>query len=216
MDPRLGLTVDLGTQAYPAGLTIDWGRYHQDLFAQMFDRVAGAGAYSDYQVWEYSGPKFSDPTRVITQAQRDSLAALGQFRLLEYDQLNQEGVVKDYHQPYVDEFVIGVHGDPTPELHFEASYAQRQYRNIIALVDKNEAYLGEQVTLSLWYDGGNGMRQAKTTTYDGPKDSYTVTANCYAGRWRLAYSVSATVAGASASKRDESPAQTITTKDCAG
>jgi hypothetical protein len=76
---------------------------------------------------------------VITQAQRDSLAALGQFRLLEYDQLNQEGVVKDYHQPYVDEFVIGVHGDPTPELHFEASYAQRQYRNIIALVDKNEA-----------------------------------------------------------------------------
>lgn len=74
----------------------------------------------------------------------------------------------------------------------------------------------QQVTLSLWYDGGNGMRQAKIAAYDGPKDFYTVTANCYAGRWRLAYAVSATVAGASASKRDESPAQTITTKDCAG
>lgn len=84
------------------------------------------------------------------------------------------------------------------------------------LLDCSGVPTSQQVTLSLWYDGGNGMRQAKTTTYDGPKDSYTVTANCYAGRWRLAYSVSATVAGASASKRDESPAQTITTKDCAG
>ncbi len=139
LDPRLGLTVDVGTEAHPAGLTIDWGRYHQDLFAQMFDRVAGAGAYSDYEVWEYSGPTFSDPTRVITLAQRDSMAAIGQFRRIEYDQLNQEGVVKDYHQPYVDEFVIGAHADPTPELHFEVSYAQRNYRDIIALVDKNAA-----------------------------------------------------------------------------
>ncbi len=139
LDPRLGITVNLGTQAYPAGLTVDWGRYHQDLFAQMFDRVAGADAYSNYEVWEYLGPTFSDPTRVITQAQRDSMAALGQFRLLEYDQLDQQGPVKNYHQPYVDELVIGLHGDPSPELHFEASYAQRNYRDIIALVDKNEA-----------------------------------------------------------------------------
>jgi len=74
----------------------------------------------------------------------------------------------------------------------------------------------QHVTLTLWYNGGNGMRQAKVAEYDGSKDSYTVTANCYAGRWRLAYSVSVTVAGDSADKQDQSPAQTITTKDCAG
>ena len=138
-DPRIGLTVDLGTKAHPAGLTAHWGRYHQDLFAAMFDRVAGANAYSNYEVWEYGGPAFSDPTRVITRAQRDSLAALGQFRPLEFDQLDQSGTVTDYHQPYVDQFVVAVHADPTPNFHLEAAYIARDNRDIIALVDKNEA-----------------------------------------------------------------------------
>ena len=139
LDPRIGLTVDVGTKQYPTGVTVHWGRYHQDLFAEMFDRVSGANAFNNYEVWEYAGPAFADPSRVITLAQRDSMAAAGSFRPLEFNQLDQSGPVKDYHQPFVDQFVIGVHADPTSKLHLEAAYVARDYRNIIALVDRNEA-----------------------------------------------------------------------------
>jgi Carboxypeptidase regulatory-like domain len=139
LDPRIGLTVDLGTDRLPLGLTAHWGRYHQDLFAQMFDRVSGTNAYSNYEVWEYGGPAFSDPTRVLTVAQRDSMAAIGQFRPLERDQLDQTGPVRNYHQPFVDQFVVGLHADPTTTLHLEAAYIARDNRNIVALVDRNEA-----------------------------------------------------------------------------
>lgn len=139
LDPRLGLTLAVGTQRRPAQLTVHWGRYHQDLFAAMFDRVQGANAYSNYEIWEYGGPAFQDPTRVITQAQRDSMAAIGQFRLLEFDQLDQSGPVRNYHQPYVDQLVVGLEADPTPHLHFSATFVARDNHDIIALVDRNLA-----------------------------------------------------------------------------
>lgn len=190
IDPRLGLTIDVGTAAHPAGLTVDWGRYHQDLFAQMFDRVTGAGAYSDYEVWEYSGPRFSDPTRVITQAQRDSMAALGEFRLIEYDQLNQEGVVKDYHQPFVDEFVVGAHADPSPEFHVEASYAQRNYRDIIALVDKNEASNFAEADSVVMIDS-RGYPIADFRTNSGGQEHILVIPKMYIPKNALAEAVAA-------------------------
>ncbi len=138
-DPRVGLTLNVGTTGKPAQLTVHWGRYHQDLFAEMFDRVQGANAYSNYQVWEYGGPAFTDPARVITQAQRDSMAAIGQFRLLEFDQLDQSGPVSNYHQPYLDQFVVGLQAEPTPHLHLAATFVARDNRDIIALVDRNLA-----------------------------------------------------------------------------
>lgn len=139
LDPRIGLTADLGTRTHPVALTVHWGRYHQDLFSSMYDRVAGANAYSNYEIWEYLGPAFADPTTTFTVTQRDSLAALGQFRQIELDQLDQSGVVHDYHQPYVDQFVVGLRMDPTPTIHWSAAYIQRDNRNIVALVDRNAA-----------------------------------------------------------------------------
>jgi hypothetical protein len=73
----------------------------------------------------------------------------------------------------------------------------------------------QHVTLSLSADEGGGMvPNLKTASYDGPQDSYTVTANCVSGRWLLSYSVTATVNGASGDKQGTSAIQTITAKDC--
>lgn len=73
----------------------------------------------------------------------------------------------------------------------------------------------QHVLLSLSADEGGGMvPNLKTASYDGPQDSYTVTANCVSGRWLLSYSVTATVNGASDATQGTSVIQTITAKDC--
>ena len=73
----------------------------------------------------------------------------------------------------------------------------------------------QHVTLSLSADEGGGMvPNLKTASYDGPQNSYTVTANCVSGRWLLSYSVTATVNGVSGDKQGQGSTQTITTKDC--
>lgn len=73
----------------------------------------------------------------------------------------------------------------------------------------------QHVTLSLSADEGGGMvPNLKTAHYDGPQDSYTVSANCVSGRWLFSYSVTVTVNGASGDKQGQGSIQTLTTKDC--
>src|SRR5439155_890242 len=78
-----------------------WGRYHQRMFAALFDRVAGAGSYSDEEIWSSLGAAPGTPSQTFTRAERDSLAAAGLFRFEETVRLDQAGRVEQYHQPYM-------------------------------------------------------------------------------------------------------------------
>ncbi|MGW8268208.1 MAG: TonB-dependent receptor, partial [Longimicrobiales bacterium] len=54
LDPRIGLTVELdgsGTLVAKA----HWGRYHQNMISQMFDRVAGGKVFTNEEIWYYKG-----------------------------------------------------------------------------------------------------------------------------------------------------------------
>jgi hypothetical protein len=140
LDPRFGITVEIPDPLTPVRLAAHIGRYHQSAFGELFDRAKGANAYSDQQVWEYSGPAFADPRRVITVAERDALAAKGQFRLIENVVLSQSGEVRNYRQPYVDQFSAGMEVR-FGERHWrgEFMFVSRDSRNLVGIVDQNLA-----------------------------------------------------------------------------
>jgi len=137
-DPRIGLSVDLtgrGTLVAKA----HWGRYHQNLTAQMFDRVEGADVFTNEEFWDYLGDPVTDPHRVFSESERDSLAALGLFRKAGEAVLNETGRVQDYRQPYVQQWLLGVEKRIGSSAKFEALYARRSNRDMVAVVDVNRA-----------------------------------------------------------------------------
>lgn len=137
-DPRLGISLDLtgdGTLVAKA----HWGRYHQNLISQMFDRVAGADVFTNEEFWWYTGGDLTDPTTSFTQAERDRLADEGLFRKNGEIVLNETGPVQDYKQPYVDQWLVGLEKTVGNWLKFGALYTRRTNRDMVALVDQNRA-----------------------------------------------------------------------------
>ncbi|HEY0996489.1 MAG TPA: TonB-dependent receptor [Gemmatimonadaceae bacterium] len=137
LEPRLGLIVD------PAGrgntvARLHWGRYHQYLFAQFFDRVQGAGVFTNEQLWYYYGT-VADARRGFSAATRDSLAAAGTLRLVQEQVLNEEGKVSGYRQPWMDQFVASVAQRLGTRWSAEVTYINRRNRGLVALVDRNLA-----------------------------------------------------------------------------
>ena len=138
LDPRLGATFQLDD----AGTWIlkgHWGRYHQDMIAQMFDRAGGSDVFTDQETWYYRGPPVADPSRTFTQAERDALAAQGLFTRETTVSLNETGPVVDYHQPYIDQWLVGIQKQFGSSVQFEALYTRRTNHDMIALVDRNRA-----------------------------------------------------------------------------
>lgn len=152
-DPRIGFAVELdGAGSWIA--KAHWGRYHQNMMAQMFDRAAGADVFTNEELWYYRGPSFTDPTTRFTKAQRDSLAALGEFTHESTVMLNETGPVVDYDQPYIDQGLVGVEKQFGSSVKMEALYTRRSNHDMIALVDGNRAtnyVVYENVRV---YDGG--------------------------------------------------------------
>jgi hypothetical protein len=142
LDPRVGMVLDLSRDRGPAPtfvLKAHWGRYHQGMFAEMFDRAAGSQAYTDQNLWEYEGPLFQDPTTTFSQTQLDSLQQAGALKLLEHADLAETGAVVNYKQPYMDQFVGGVEKTFGSRFKIEALYVRRDNHDQIGLVDKNAA-----------------------------------------------------------------------------
>lgn len=136
LEPRIGLV------AQPGGGLIakaHWGRYHQPMFAALFDRAEGAGTYSDEEIWSYLGPAPTSPTETFTIAQRDSLAGAGLFRFEEAVRLSQTGRVEHYRQPYVDQAVLSLERALGSRWKVGVAYIHRTNRNMVALVDRNLA-----------------------------------------------------------------------------
>jgi hypothetical protein len=135
-EPRVGAVVDLTDNGRFVG-KVHWGRYHQHLFAQFFDRLEGGGVFTNDQFWYYTGAVPDDPRTTFTEAQRDSLVRAGHLTLMDEERLNEEGAVVNYGQPYVDQLVIGLERSIGSRWKAEAVYVGRRNRRLVALVDRN-------------------------------------------------------------------------------
>jgi len=138
LEPRIGVVADLRALG---GLVAKahWGRYHQPMFAALFDRAVGAGTYSNEEIWSYLGPAPGTPTQAFTLGERDSLAAGGLFRLEETVRLDQAGRVEQYRQPYVEQTVVSLERALGARWKVGVAYVRRRNRDMVALVDRNIA-----------------------------------------------------------------------------
>ena len=138
LEPRIGVVAELRALG---GLVAKahWGRYHQPMFAALFDRVVGAGTYSNEEIWSYLGPAPGTPTQAFTLGERDSLAAGGLFRLEETVRLDQAGRVEQYRQPYVEQTVVSLERALGTRWKVGVAYVRRRNRDMVALVDRNIA-----------------------------------------------------------------------------
>jgi hypothetical protein len=136
LEPRIGMVAELNALG---GLVAKahWGRYHQSMFAALFDRVVGAATYSDEEIWSYLGPAPGTPTQTFTLAQRDSLATAGLFRLEETVRLGQAGRVDQYRQPYMEQAVLSLERAFGARWKVGVAYVHRKNRDMVALVDRN-------------------------------------------------------------------------------
>jgi len=138
LDPRVGLSVDL-TRDGTFMATAHWGRYHQNLISQMFDRVAGADVFTNEEFWSYTTGDLSSPSTTFTEAERDAMAVDYRFFKTGEIVLNETGPVRDYRQPYVDQWLVGLEKQVGSWLKMEALYTRRSNRDMVALVDLNRA-----------------------------------------------------------------------------
>ncbi len=135
-DPRLGLVANpLGDGSLLA--KVHWGRYHQSMVAQFFDRVQGGDVFSNEETWFYYGPSFTDPAKTFTIAQRDSLASSHTFVKQSEIVLNETGKVGAYRQPYVDQWVVSLEKAFGTAVKMKATYVKRANHDMVAVVDVN-------------------------------------------------------------------------------
>ena len=135
-EPRIGLVADLDRKGGFVAKA-HFGRYHQSMFASLFDRVDGATVFSDQESWSYLGVPPAAPSATFTPAQRDALAATGVFRLEERIRLSQVGRVENYRQPYVDQAVLSLEKGFGARWKAGLTFVHRRNRNQVALVDRN-------------------------------------------------------------------------------
>ncbi len=133
-DPRVGLVADV-TRDGRTLAKVHWGRYHQSLFALMFDRVEGGDAFQDLEFWDWVGDDLPDVTRNYTLDDRERL-----FDFFDAIPTGQEvGPALDYEQPFVDQLVVGLEREIGGDWRLGATYVNRQWEEILALSDRNLA-----------------------------------------------------------------------------
>jgi hypothetical protein len=136
-DARLGITLDL-TGRNDLVLKAHAGRYHQSMFAQLYDRAEGGNVFSNEQLWYYYGTP-DRPDRVLGETERDALAIQGRLVLQEEVRMNQTGPTVNYRQPYIDQLVVGVEKQLGRWWKAEVVYVDRRNHRMVALVDRNAA-----------------------------------------------------------------------------
>lgn len=132
VDPRLGVVADLSGDGDWVG-KIHWGRYHQSLFALLFDRAAGGNVFQDLEFWDWIGPGLPDPERSYSLAEREQLFAL--FDVIPTGE--EVGPVLDYEQPFVDQLVVSLEHSFLRNWKVGLTYVNRENDEIVALVDRN-------------------------------------------------------------------------------
>jgi hypothetical protein len=138
-DPRIGIVADLTGKGDLVG-KVHWGRYHQSLFALMFDRVVGANAFTDLEYWDWIGDGLPDPSRSYSLSERDQL-----FEFFDSVPLGTAvGPIVDYEQPSVDQVVLGLERQFSDRWKVGLTYVKREWNDILALEDRN---LGSNYTV---------------------------------------------------------------------
>lgn len=137
IDPRVGVSWD-PSGAGDWAVKAHWGRFHQNLFALFFDRVAGANAFRDEEYWDWDplvGPPLPDVDRNYTEEERPDY-----FVFFDDNPIGQEnGPVENYSQPYVDQWTLSVDRAIGKNWKVGAAYIRRDFEKIVALEDKNLA-----------------------------------------------------------------------------
>gem|GEM_PF-2548055 len=135
-DPRVGLMVDITSDGMFV-VKAHWGRYHQDMISQMFDRVSGGDVFTNEEIWYFRGDRFTDPFTRFTVEDRDALATQGLFTRESVVTLNDTGPALDYRQPYIDQWLVALEKQFSGFVKMEALYTRRSNKDMVALVDRN-------------------------------------------------------------------------------
>lgn len=134
IDLRLGAVIDFAEDGRWIG-KVHWGRYHQSLFALLFDRTEGGNVFQDEEYWDWVGPGLPDPNRVYTTDERDQF-----FELFDRVSTGGEvGPVFDYEQPFVDQLVVSLEHAFNNRFKLGFTYVNRENDEIVALIDRNQA-----------------------------------------------------------------------------
>lgn len=137
IDPRLGITWDIFADSRWVAKA-HWGRYHQSIFALMFDRTRGGDVFTDFEYWDWIGEGLPDIDRAYTVDERDNDPDNWEF--FDFDPFGSEvGVVENLDQPYIDQIVLSLEHALTDKWKVGLTYVNRESKDIIALVDKNLA-----------------------------------------------------------------------------
>jgi hypothetical protein len=136
-DPRIGAVLDImGDGTFT--LKAHWGRYHQSMIAQFFDRIEGGNVFTNEELWHYNGP-MTGPTVSFTPQEKQQLIDDGRLVHQRSIVLNETGTVGDFRQPYVDQWLVGMEKSFGTSIKLEGLYLNRQNRQMVALVDINAA-----------------------------------------------------------------------------
>ncbi len=138
LDPRVGIAWDV-TGRNTLAVKAHWGRFHQGMYALLFDRASGSNAYSNRRFYA-SSPTIPDPGTTFTPQQREALTGVNGFSpFFNLEILNETGTVDGYRQPYVDQLSLGIEKTLGPNWKLEVFGVQRANGNIVGLVDRNLA-----------------------------------------------------------------------------
>lgn len=133
LDPRFGLVYDFSGSSKVVG-KLHWGRYHQSMFALLYDRARGGHVFRNLEYWDWGYPEdeLPDIGRPYTDEEREEL-----FDFYDEDPLGEEvGPVKNYRQPFVDQWVAGVEWAINQDWKAGLDYIRRDNRKMASLVDR--------------------------------------------------------------------------------
>ena len=137
-DPRIGVSLDLSGRGTTA-LKAHAGRYHQGMYARLFDRVRGANAFANGR-FHYTAPPLTDSRTSFTAAERDlATGPTGFSPFFDVEVHDESGVVRGYRQPYVDQFSLAFERRIGTRWKLEILALHRRNGDIVGLVDRNLA-----------------------------------------------------------------------------
>lgn len=154
ISPRLGATFDLFNDDKWIA-KVHWGKYYQNMFALLFDRVDGVNAFMDEEYWDWIGEGQPDLNRGYSESEREQY-----FEYYSSSPTSQEtGPVMDYSQPYVEQVVLGLERQLNTNWKVGLTYFNRQNKDILALVDTNleTNYTAFHNVAVIDYDSGNPL-----------------------------------------------------------
>lgn len=130
--PRIGLTYDIkGDSSWV--MKAHWGRYYQNMFALLFDRVEGANAFADEEYWDWIGDGLPDLDGNYNVDNIEDYFAFDDSTPTS----ELTGPVENYSQPHVDQLVLGIEHQLNNDWKVGVTWFSRENKDILALLDKN-------------------------------------------------------------------------------